>query len=281
MINSVFPPDPPDRPPPPDDQIRIVYEGQGESINVRELGKALTGLGVLVSAGGAEAKMTEARKDNSFALNIGLVQGELFEPEVLTSVTDFLFGPEGLISSIRQIRGRKVVRIEPGRDLVVLVFEDEETLELPKRVVDSLYDQAVTKSIRDLCSPLDLDEGVSGVSIHSSVGQHSMSLEKMRSYMAFSLPSTEYRRQQEFDAEITSTNFASSSNWQLRVAGMPRPIRVSIDDVGFMHRVDEGERFAKGDRIRGVVEVIQSDKKTEYRIIEAQHVALRQGELEL
>ena len=278
MTDLAFPPDPP-RPPP--NEIHIVYEGQADSINVGKIGKALTGLAVLVKTFGAEAKMLEAKKDNSFSLEIGLSDAELFDSDVISVVNDSLFGESGLIASINQIRGRKVLKVTLEGESASLRFEDDdEHLVLPKRTVDLLYDSSVTGSLRDVCSPLDPSDGVTGVSIRSNAGTHKLSHDRASSYMAFSLPDTVHVQQQDFEADIVQAHFMGSQRWQLHISGTPRPIPVSIEDKGFMSRVDDGEKFAKGDRIRGVVEIINREgKRPEYRIISAEHIPIRQKEL--
>lgn len=279
MTDLAFPPDPP-RPPP--DEIHIVYEGQAESIDVGKIGKALTGLGVLVKTFGADAKMREAKKDNSFSLEIGLSEAELFGSDVISVVNNELFGESGLIASINQIRGRKVLKVIPEGESASLRFEDDdEHLVLPKRTVALLYNSSVTESLRNVCSPLDPSDGVTGVSIRSNAGTHKLPHDRVSTYMAFSLPDTVHVQQQDFEADIVQAHFMGSQRWQLRIAGTPRPISVSIEDKGFMSRVDEGEKFAKGDRIRGVVEISHREgKRAEYKILSAEHIPIRQKELD-
>ena len=286
MIEPVFPPDP-DKPPPPPESIQIVYEGEGESVSADKLGKALSGLsGILSIAGSVEAKMTQAAKGNSFALQFDLVETQpgLFSSDAISDVTTVLFGDFGLIASIKEIEGREISSIdddEEDKDYILLTIEPGRKIRLLRRIFDLLSDSSVTKALRDVCAPVDPSEGVDGVSIFSSVGSHKLTHNQLP-YMSFSLPHTELRRQEDFDAEIISAHFMGPNNWRLKVAGMPRAISVSISDSTFMNQVDEGDRFAKGDRIVGRVEVVTSRKRTEYTLLEARHIpSPRQQEFKL
>ena len=283
MKDSVYPPDPGEPPPPPDDRLRIVYEGQAESISASKLGQALTGISsILVAAGGVEAKITEAQKSNSFSVELGLAvepTSQVLSSEVLSSVfssvADSLFGATGLVSSIQKIQGRQVDKVDPDADYMVLSV-DEDRFRIPKQTYELLSNRSVVTSLRDVCSPLDPAEGVTAVSIHSSAGTSRLSHEHV-SYMALSLPDTEYRRTLQFDAEIIQAHFMGPNNWQLHISGSPKPVRVSIVDQVFMGRVDTGEQFRKGDRIEGVMEeILRAGKQTERTVLEARHVRQRE-----
>lgn len=258
--------------------MQLKFEGQTSSIDANTLINALMQYQSVaqeanrIYGGGAhEIKIqVNAIEKGSFIIDLEIVQGILQQLFSKTSV-EYISALTGLIifsyKAYKILKGKPIkseddkkkissISINGDINVSINVYNSRETRE------------AISKSIQTA----DEDASVDGFSVKDEDNNIivTYSREELKSYKYDDFDTEEdIPEERIIDSEATliivGLNFERGSRWQFMYDGFKIPIIVKDDAL--MKKIDEGERFGKGDSIRVKLRKIQKYNK-EYRAYE-------------
>lgn len=297
----------------PETTFSVKYEGPAlreGRMPVRDLAPALLSLGELFT----EASLTlyptyepvgldiEATAAGSFNVELVLQTADdvweqisgLSEAGAVTSLIllkDLVVGgsvDSSLFGLIKWLRGRPATEEpspEPGR--VRITVDDRTSVDVPTEVATLHRNVRVRKKAREVVQPLHR-RGVDSVEFRTDADVSlSINDDELPAFEPID-PDADQLTEQEFDQvlEIITPQFKENNMW--RFSDGERQFHAPILDAEFLERVDAGEPFRKGDRLRARVQLIQFDEggklRTERRVVEVfehrqagQQLALGEG----
>ena len=258
--------------------MQLKFEGQTSSIDANTLINVLLHYQTVVreantvySGGAREVKLqVNAIKKGSFIIDLEVVQSAIMQIFSKGSV-EYAVALTGVVSfcykAYKVFKGKPVKTEEDKRTAEGIVVNGNVNINI------NVYNnrqtrEAISKSIQTA----DEDPSVEGFCVLEKEGivATSFSRSEFRDYVYDDFENEEDipdERIDETDATlvIVALNFEKGGKWQFMYDGFKIPIVVKDDAL--MQKIDEGERFGKGDAIRVKLRKIQKYNK-EYRAYE-------------
>jgi hypothetical protein len=279
------------------ERFNVVYDGPAlaeHRMDVRDLAPALVAIADLFTAANKELNGDSADvrvevkgsfKAGSFELDLIFVQ------QLLTQIRDIfagssasaisnahtiltilgLIGGGGVVGLQRKLRGRRPHRIEQIGEVSRVWITETESVEVEASVVRLWRSTVVRASLSKTLSPLER-EGISNFGIvRGEQVELIVEDDELASFATFNNDSGEVVS--DFVARkvllVESVVFKDGNKW--RVHDGQYPFFAALDDEEFLAKVNDGERFGKGDVLVVDVRQIQTIEagtlKTEYRIV--------------
>ena len=285
----------------------VTYDGPdlvSGRMPVRDLAPALLALGDIF----AEASVLLYPDRKPAALNIQATREGSFEVQlILETAWDHLidiFGSDaaaallnlkeyivggsfGLFWLIKRLRGRRIARRDegPAGGMIRLTLDDGTVIEVPAAVLELYGNIGVRKHVRDVVEPLTR-EGVDRLEFRS---ESEVTVQITAGDVdAYEVPADEAVPLEDIEipmvVSIASVAFTEGNKW--RLSDGERTFFASIDDTGFLERVDHGiEAFRNGDMLRTRMRIQQSQQAdglhSDYHVLEVVEHIPRQMQLRL
>ena len=278
---------------PENTSLTVSYHGPAVdkgTMDVQDVGPALLALGTLFNEANSELNHEAlninvhitATSASSFKIVLSVIQSALEKLADLFTSTDgnvtpagimaVVFGARGLAWLIKQIRGRKIEKVEkiPNTNrFKMTITEDKTEIEIDEPVMKLFKNKGIRQAINQIVNPV-AKEGIDRLQVTSADADVNESVTKgdLNSFRRIQLPAQLIRTDtREMDLEIVSPTFKDNNKW--RLSDGETTYSVSIEDRSFLTRIDEGEPFAKGDRLRGHIHITTNpDGKFSYSLME-------------
>lgn len=290
-------------------EFSILYDGEAVSdgsIDVRELSPALMALADLINevaplatddVAPVQLRVKAEFKKGSFEvpLEIAKLYGDfrtLFSGPDATAWSTFfsligISGAFGLFQLIRFAKGRKpktVIDIE-RTERIRIVFDDGDSVEVEKKLWRLFTSLPARRSVETIVRPL-FDKGIDVFKIRKD-NKDTLKIEKSEAQFFVAPKEREGERINVSDLQVVllSPSFKEGNKWRVSTGGGSSPIYVSVEDSGFISKVQSGsEAFRKGDIMDVRLETRQwienGDLRAEHAITQVfKHESKIQGEL--
>ena len=247
------------------------------------LGGVLTGTGALYRASDkylnpnrslVAVTVSEVRRGS---LIIGLAEASTFFPQLnllvsniqLASITDVLFGDQGIVDTILRFAGRQLITVVPIlRSLtdyrMIAKLEDDQELEIPGLVFEIMSRASVGPSLRKIVRPL-ADDGVERLEVTTHDGRIVRRIDstEVRYFDNLKMPtSADHTETHDVSLEIAGPTFKGSQPWRLATREGIKSVK--IDDSNFLRQIESGTKFARGDRLNGTIEITTRSGRATY-----------------
>lgn len=284
--------------------MRLKFEGQTHAIDANTLINALVHYQTVVNeankqyGGGARdvRLQVNAIEKGSFVIDISVVQDcirQLFSKDSVEYIAGLVTIVGGVYGLYKVFKG-KPIKTEEDKEKaeksVPLTINGDITINNVTNVYNQpVVREAISKSVENA----DEDPNVEGFTISRDKGDdHPVSFERkdFKSYIYDDFDNEEdIPDEREIDEITTLTivglNFEKGSRWQFMYNGFK--ISIIVKDDALMRKIDEGERFGKGDAIRVKLRRIQRYNKEykayenkSYKIVEfIEHIIHEEGDL--
>lgn len=271
---------------------RITYEGpalDSHEMDVRELAPALLavadafdliGADVLGGRGTVQVRVRGSFQTGSFAVDLLLVQ------RLATQLMDFLTSKPvegltdlsalvGMFYALFRFFRRKghegILRLERRAGQYVVVFKDGSEIEVEEGIIRLLQNPAVVDALRRVVAPLQHD-GIRQVAFGTDREIQEVVTKEEAAYVTPLAESEEVLVDETRKMALSLLSVAFKENNKWRVWDGQTAIFVSMDDSGFLQRIEQGESFAKGDLLIGWVRVRQVNRdnrlQADYSVVE-------------
>lgn len=287
--------------------MQLKFEGQTHSIDANTLVNVLVHYQAVVTEanrqfGGGSREVSiqvNAIEKGSFVIDISVVQGimqQLFSKDTVEYLAGLTAIVGGVYAVYKAFKGRPVKTKEDvaaAEKAVGMTVNGNVKVNVKINNITNVYNQPpVREAISKSVETADADPNVEGFTI--SEGKDT--------------PATTFNREDfkdyiynDFDAEddipdermfdktatltIVGLNFERGSRWQFMYKGFK--INIIVKDDALMNKIDEGERFGKGDAIRVKLRIVQRYNKDykayenkSFKIVEFyEHVINKEGDL--
>lgn len=271
--------------------MQIKFEGQTHQIDANTLISALVSYQAIIAesnkelGGGAKTidLKVNAIEKGSFVIDVSLMENllkQIFSGDTMGYLANLGAVVGGVYAAYKALKG-KPAKTDGDKKAVEIKYPDEKINVTLNNCIVNVYNQpmvreAVSKSIE----AADSDANVEGLSIESSNITSPVTFKRSEFkeyiYNGFDEENTIPNEQIEVvDALLTiiALNFEPGSRWQFIYNGFK--IQMIVKDDALMRKIDEGERFGKGDAIRVKMKIVKRYNTTykayenkSYKIVE-------------
>lgn len=279
--------------------MKIVFDGHSSQIDANTLINVLIHSQTVISAanmeyGGGSKSIhlkVNAIEKGSFIVDISLVESlkDIFTHENVAYIAGLTAIIEGIYQMYKQLKGKPAKTEEDQTKIEI--HSTKVKVEI-KNIVNVYNQPIVREAISKSIETAESDMGVEGFNIDIGEG-NTVRFERkdFKSYIY-----DDFDKEKEIPGErseiveavlvIVSLSFESGSRWQFLYNGFKIPIIVKDDAL--MARIDNGDRFGKGDCIRVKMKIVQrynptykAYENTSYKIVEfIEHIeAIKQDKL--
>lgn len=285
--------------------MQIKFEGQTHSIDANTLVNVLVHYQNVVTeankqfGGGArEVRLqVNAIEKGSFVIDISVVQNivqQLFSKDVVEYIAGLVTIVGGTYALYKKFKGRPVKSKEDMAAAEKVVgMKIDGGVDITIKNITNVYNQPpVREAISKSVETADSDPNVEGFSVSKDDGNPAATFkrEEFKDYIYTDFDTEEdIPDERSFDETailtIVGLNFERGSRWQFMYKGFK--INIMVKDDALMSKIDEGERFGKGDAIKVKLRVQQRYNK-EYRAYENksfkivefyEHIISKEGDL--
>jgi hypothetical protein len=284
----------------------VTYKGpalEEGRMPVRDLAPALLALGdlfadvsVLVYPDRKPVALNiQASKEGSFELHLILEAEKTWEQVIdlltaegtsaLVHLVELVIGGSGLFAVIKRLKGRppKSQERDPTSGRIRITAEDGSIIEVDAEVTALYQRTTIRRKTKQVVAPLSR-EGVESVTFEEN-RETTLRIEKadIPAFEAGGPEDVLGESEIEMVLSIVAPVFAEGNKW--RFSAGRGTFYAAIEDREFLDRVDQGERFGKGDMLRCIVLQTQSEQEgklhLEYRVIRVIEHIPREEQLRL
>lgn len=260
--------------------MQLELQGQEHSIDANTLVSILVHYQTIVKEanrqlGGGSREVTlkvNALKQGSFIIDVSVVQNvlsQLFSKDAVSYVADLCGAVGGVYALYRKFKG-KPIRSEKEKEEAVSINTGDINITIN---TISIYNQPpVRQAVSKTMEIADEDPSVDGFTVKGEKGDTCALFERkdFKEYIYDDFDTEdnipdERTVDEDTTLVIVGLNFEPGSRWQFMYNGFK--ISITVKDDALMQKINEGERFGKGDSIRVKLRRIQRYNK-DYRTYE-------------
>ena len=287
--------------------MQLKFEGQTHSIDANTLVNVLVHYQAVVTeanrqfGGGARevSIQVNAIEKGSFVIDISVVQGimqQLFSKDTVEYLAGLTAIVGGVYALYKTFKGRPVKSKEDVRTAekaVGMTVNGNVKVNVKINNITNVYNQPpVREAISKSVETADADPNVEGFTISEDKDTPTTTFKRdeFKDYIYNDFDTEDdIPDERMFDETATLTivglNFERGSRWQFMYKGFK--INIVVKDDALMNKIDEGERFGKGDAIRVKLRIVQRYNKDykayenkSFKIVEFyEHVINKEGDL--
>ena len=285
--------------------MQLKFEGQTHSIDANTLVNVLVHYQAVVTeanrqfGGGARevSIQVNAIEKGSFVIDISVVQNimqQLFSKDTVEYLAGLTAIVGGVYALYKTFKGRPVKSKED-----IAAAENTVKIDIKGNVginiknITNVYNQPIVReAISKSVETADEDPNVEGFTVSKDKGTPATTFKRdeFKDYIYNDFDTEDdIPDERTFDETATLTivglNFERGSRWQFMYKGFK--INIVVKDDAIMNKIDEGERFGKGDAIRVKLRIVQRYNKDykayenkSFKIVEFyEHVINKEGDL--
>lgn len=287
--------------------MQLKFEGQTHSIDANTLVNVLVHYQAVVTeanrqfGGGAREVniQVNAIEKGSFVIDISVVQNimqQLFSKDTVEYLAGLTAIVGGVYALYKTFKGRPVKSKEDVRaaeKAVGMTINGNVKVNVKINNITNVYNQPpVREAISKSVETADADPNVEGFTISKDKDTPATTFKRneFKDYIYTDFDTEGgIPDERTFDETATLTivglNFERGSRWQFMYKGFK--INIVVKDDALMNKIDEGERFGKGDAIRVKLRIVQRYNKDykayenkSFKIVEFyEHVISKEGDL--
>lgn len=271
-------------------QLRVTYDGpilDNYEMDIRDLAPSLMALADFFEAGsqavyGNQLRMTvrvrASFRTGSFGIDLSLAVnsvGQLLDffssrPSTGTlNLMQFVMYLMAYIAFQRRRAGQAIKQIERQGDDFFVILEDGSQLPIEQMVLRLLQSRTVAEHFAKVLEPLRRD-GINQVAFGNNKEVQEVVKKEELPYFAPMATAAELLTEEERKTAYSLVTVAFKEDNKWRVSDGQTTFFVAMEDQGFLSRVEEGERFGKGDLLICNVRVLtwqtENGLRTEYFI---------------
>lgn len=281
--------------------MNIKFEGQTHQIDANTLISSLVHYQTVINeankiyGNGTRniALKVNAINKGSFVIDVSIEEGirGLFSNDTVNYLSGLVTIIGGVYSAYSRLKGRPAKKKEDIDGISIKTGKNSNVV-INNNIINVYNQPVVREAISKTIQMADEDPCVEGVSIDNGEGAKTeFKKEEFKELIYDDFDKEEdipNERTEEVDALLTiiALNFESGSKWQFIYNGFKIPMIVKDDAL--MKKIDEGERFGKGDAIRVRMRIVKryngqykTYENKSYKIVEFyEHIiAPRQSEI--
>lgn len=251
-------------------RMKIVFDGQTHQIDANTLINVLIHYQTVISASNKElsggSKSVElkvnALEKGSFIVDVSVIESikGLFSANTMEYLANLSAVVGGVYAAYKCLKG-KPAKSASEKESIIIKGNDNQTTIINNSIINVYNQPAVRESISKAIETSSEDANVEGVTFDSgSPEPTTFERESFKDYIyndfdeELSIPEEKI---EIVDAMLTiiALNFESGSRWQFLFNGFK--IQMIVKDDALMKKIDEGERFGKGDAIHVKMKILK------------------------
>ena len=251
-------------------RMKIVFDGQTHQIDANTLINVLIHYQTVISASNKElsggSKSVElkvnALEKGSFIVDVSVIESikGLFSANTMEYLASLSAVVGGVYAAYKCLKG-KPAKSASEKESIIIKGNDNQTTIINNSIINVYNQPAVRESISKAIETSSEDANVEGVTFDSgSPEPTTFERESFKDYIyndfdeELSIPEEKI---EIVDAMLTiiALNFESGSRWQFLFNGFK--IQMIVKDDALMKKIDEGERFGKGDAIHVKMKILK------------------------
>ena len=251
-------------------RMKIVFDGQTHQIDANTLINVLIHYQTVISASNKElsggSKSVElkvnALEKGSFIVDVSVIESikGLFSANTMEYLASLSAVVGGVYAAYKCLKG-KPAKSASEKESIIIKGNDNQTTIINNSIINVYNQPAVRESISKAIETSSEDANVEGVTFDSgSPEPTTFERESFKDYIyndfdeELSIPE---EKVEIVDAMLTiiALNFESGSRWQFLFNGFK--IQMIVKDDALMKKIDEGERFGKGDAIHVKMKILK------------------------
>lgn len=252
-------------------RMQIVFEGQNSQVDANTLINVLIHYQTVITeankelGGGSKTinLKVNAIEKGSFIIDVSLVESikEVFTGGTMGYLADLCAVVGGVYGAYKLLKGHPA-KTEQDQKAIQIENKSSKANTIINKTIINVYNQPVTReAISKSIETADSDPNVEGFRVDSGGDKPTtFKKEDFKQYIyddfdeENEIPS---EKQEIVDAILTiiALNFESGSRWQFIYNGFKIPMIVKDDAL--MKKIDEGERFGKGDAIHVKMKIVK------------------------
>lgn len=271
--------------------MQIKFEGQGHQIDSNTLINALIHYNTIIAESNKELSggsrgisiNISALKEGSFIIDINLAENPLlsvFSNDGIQYLSGLVTVVTGVFGAYKALKGKPVITEKEREDVTSSLNIKGNNITINSSIINVYNQPVVREAISKSIETADNDPNVEGLSITGKKGSKPVVFNKKEFK---DLIYTDFDKELERPLEIEDIveasltiiglNFEKGSRWQFLYNGFK--IGIIVKDDALMARINEGERFGKGDSIRVKMKITKlfnpnynAYENKSYRIVE-------------
>ena len=252
--------------------MKIKFEGQAHQIDANTLINVLIHYQSVISeankvlGGGSkniELKVNAFEK-GSFIIDVSLVESaikQIFSKDTIGYLADLGAVVGGVYAAYKKLKGKPAKTKEELESIKINIYKGDK-LVINQNIVKVYNQPVVREAVSKSIETADADANVEGFVVDSG-DEHPVVFDKkdFKKYIYDDFDSekedmpTECIEVVEAILTIIALNFEPGSRWQFIYNGFK--IQMIVKDDALMKKIDEGERFGKGDAIRVKMKIVK------------------------